>query len=62
MILGDPWSSPAQDFPEGFNRHVVRVLGPDRYSLRLDACPEGDGKCVEGSYSYVAERRASPAP
>ena len=47
---------------KGFNRHVLRVLGPDRYSLRLGACPEEGGECVEGSYSYVAERRASPAP
>lgn len=41
---------------QGFNRHVLFNISPDRYELSLDACDD-DGTCREGSYSYVAERR-----
>ncbi len=43
---------------EGFNRHTLHSIGPNSFSLRLDACPESGENCKEGSYSYIAKRRA----
>ena len=45
---------------QGFNRHVISEITPDRYELRLDACQEDGETCKEGTYSYVAARRSSP--
>ena len=40
----------------GFNRQVIFNITPNRYELRLDACDEAGEDCVEGTYSYVAQR------
>ena len=42
---------------KGFNRHTLHSIGPNSFSLRLDACPESGENCTKGSYSYVAKRR-----
>ncbi|MEM7352918.1 MAG: nuclear transport factor 2 family protein [Acidobacteriota bacterium] len=49
---------------KGSNRHVLFNISPERYELRLDACAEDGVTCVEGTYSYIAERRqvAQPEP
>ena len=46
---------------EGFNRLVLFIISPQRYELRLDACVEGVEREErgEGTYSYVAKRRAA---
>ncbi len=45
---------------QGFNRQILFNMTPNRYELRLDACQEDGEKCREGTYSYVAVRRATP--
>ena len=47
---------------QGFNRHTISGITPNRYQLRLDACQEDGETCVEGSYSYVAVRRGTSTP